>query len=630
MKITRKIASVLLSLVLLLMLFTACDAGSDADTDTSDTSGESNTSDTGTSDTDSADTKDSSIASVRRINGTDIEVTYLDAPKSDPRALKFTVKSNGEKQSYNMDYGYGGAVYFDGMLTLSLETALPEDAEVTLTYDGVTFDVPYEPYYQYEYISESGIPVRGSRAMLQGEETVKRAAEIIDLMLSESPEIAEQLVRSGAQLVIFGKGEHAYYIPEHRSGYDEAMLYVEGFGGTTCSVTESNIWHWVSGNTGPDSSYKTAYANESVLVHEFAHGIKLAGFDVMADQSLADEYQMVYRHAKASGLWRNSYAISNSDEFFATLSSIWFNVMIEAYANDGWDGVRGPINTREELYNYDPVSYNFFAKIYPYENLDGAWTPVPDTVTITGLGKEPAPDYDGAEYTFAYPGQSEASGVLDFSKTYKFSYSEADFIIDTAAVPGTGIGLWWDYLADYPDNAAMTYNIELVEGTEPEIKDGLTVYTVRIKGVRDGYLYQSGDYMLAGASAADAAEITLTVNGAGLATIGCDGRVLFVDGDPDNGTLVKLVEGEGSSFYIKDVSASSGGVVFAHNCEINGSAAGAILSEGEAATLTAAPTLDGKSFVRFECSAGTIADAASTETEFTMPAGDAVVWAIYE
>ena len=61
---------------------------------------------------------------------------------------------------------------------------------------------------------------------------------------------------------------------------------------------------------------------------------------------------MLYRHARAARtLARNSYAISNSDEYFATLSAIWFNVMNECAKDDGWDGTRGPINTRRRLYN---------------------------------------------------------------------------------------------------------------------------------------------------------------------------------------------------------------------------------------------------------------------------------------
>ncbi len=629
-----KTLAFVLSALFVLMSFAACGNDEPKDTDPADTA--DTTADTPETDK-GEDENETYIKEVRRINGTDIEVLYSNAyTGKDPRALKFAVKLDGEKQPFNLDYGYGGAIFFDHMLTLSLAEPLPEDAVLTLEHEGNTYDIPYEPYYLYEHKAECGIPVYGSRALIDGENTVKRAAEIIDDMLSESPEIVSQMIASGAKLAVFGKGEHAYFIPEHRGGYDEEMLYVEGFGGITCSITESNVWHWHSGNPSPiDKSYNTAYVNENILVHEFAHGIKIAGIDMMADQSLASEYQMVYRHAKASGLWPDSYAISNSDEFFATLSAIWFNVMNESGENDKWDGVRGPINTREELYNYDPVAYNFFAKIYPYQDLDGAWTPVPDTVTVTGLGKEEAPDYGDTEYTFAYPSSGESVGI-NFDATYKFSYKDADFIIDTAA-NSYGVGLWWDYLADYPDNAAMTYNLELVPGTEPETKDHLTTYKVYIKGVRDGYLYENGDYVTSAASIGtvpdELTEFTLVINEMGLATIGCGGRVLVVDPnvDPDNGTEIKLMDEGASEFYLNDVAAVAGNVLFIHNGKVDGSDAGAILAPGKTAVLEAEATLDGKTFVKWECSSGKIADEMALSTEFTMPSeGDAVVWAIYE
>lgn len=633
MKKTLKAVILLLAMMLVLVPFTACGDGEPDDT-------ESTPADTTNAEIegDGGENKPVTyIESARRINETDIEVIYSkDFTGSDPRALMFTVTADGgDRLSYNLDYGYGGAIFFDNILTLVLEEPVADGAEVKLEHDGVVFDVPYEPYYQYECVAECGVPVYGSRALIRGEETVKRAAEMIDTLLSESPEIAEQMVESGAKLAVFGKGEHAYYIPEHRGGYDESMLYVEGFGGITSSITESNVWHWHSGNSDtPDASYTTAYVNESILVHEFAHGIKIAGIDMMADQSLANEFQMVYRHAVASGLWPDSYAISNSDEFFATVSAIWFNVMNESGADDKWDGVRGPVNTRKELYNYDIVTYNFFAKIYPYTDLDGAWTPVPDTVTVSGLATVDAPDYGDVEYTLAYPGAVGFAGI-DFGATYKFFYSEADYIIDVSATTSTGLGLWWDFMADYPDSAgSMTYNFELVPGTEPVTKDHVTTYQVYIKNVRDGYIYQVDDHLFAAASLSavpdSPAVIELAVDETGLATIGCGGQFFFVAGEPTNGTEMKLVDDTASKFYIMDVSGESGNVLFVHNGTVNGDENGAVLAPGATAQLSAPETLDGKAFVKWTASAGALADETARETEFTMPDGDAVLWAVYE
>lgn len=644
MKNKFRIFALFLVFVLVMMPLASCGGDTQSDDTTTGTSDSTDTSVETSADTEepAADIS-SQIEYIRRINATDIEIQFNDSytGSENPRSSLFRVSGpDGERLSYNLDYGYGGAIFFDNMVTLSLAEPIPTDdtaPALTLTYEDVEFDIPYDPYYKYEYIAECGIPVRGSGALLLGEETVKRGAELIDMMLADSPEIAEQMVSVGAQLVVYGNGETAYHIPETRSSYDETMRYVEGFGGITCSITESNIWHWRDGNEGPEASYKTAYVNESILVHEFAHGVKIAGIDTMPDAELATEFQMVYRHAAASGLWPDSYAISNSDEFFATMSAIWFNVMNESNGDDTWDGTRGPINTRQELYNYDIDTYNFFAKIYPFTDLDGEWTPVPDTVTITGLGTEEAPDLSGQEIKFAYPETAGFNG-LNFGLVYKIKYTDADFILDTGAstgATGNGIGLWWDYSVDYPDSAgAMTYTFEQVPGTDVVVEDGVYTYKVYIKGVRDSYLYINDQCVTAealiGTIPESPTEFTVTVDGSGLATIGCEAGNFTVVDTPDNGAAVVFTEDAGCNWNIIDASSVTSYVIFIHDGEANGSANGVMAASGDQITLTAAAELDGKTFAGWRSTAGTIADAAATETTFTMPDSDVVIWADYQ
>lgn len=46
-----------------------------------------------------------------------------------------------------------------------------------------------------------------------------KALAIIDMMLEKIPEVAEELVRRGAEVSVFGLLENAYDVPEHRMGY---------------------------------------------------------------------------------------------------------------------------------------------------------------------------------------------------------------------------------------------------------------------------------------------------------------------------------------------------------------------------------------------------------------------------
>ncbi|MBI0125791.1 hypothetical protein H3U87_01330 [Bifidobacterium sp. W8101] len=46
-------------------------------------------------------------------------------------------------------------------------------------------------------------------------------------------------------------------------------------------------------------------------------------------------------------------------------------------ADDTWDGVRGPLNTRNELREYDPTGYDLLADIYPQTTLPYPWNTNP-------------------------------------------------------------------------------------------------------------------------------------------------------------------------------------------------------------------------------------------------------------
>ncbi|MFD1178234.1 hypothetical protein ACFQ3W_18240 [Paenibacillus puldeungensis] len=207
----------------------------------------------------------------------------------------------------------------------------------------------------------------------------KRACKMIEIMLCKRPEIGHKLAELHACLAIYGLQEDAYDIPEHRGGVDFLKYTVEGFGGTptipVTSVSEKNIMRYL------DGPYQTKYKNESILAHEFGHAVHLIGINNLEDQTLAKQFVSAYENAVANKLWPGTYAISNYEEYFATLTAIWFNVMAES--KDGaWDGVRGPINTREELREYDPVGYSFFESIYPDQSFPEPWDSTPDYFSL--------------------------------------------------------------------------------------------------------------------------------------------------------------------------------------------------------------------------------------------------------
>ncbi len=581
--------------------------------------------------------------SARRINDRDIEV-YFDGDFEfghAPKLSDFSVTVNGKQIELEDRYGRDGSVHFCRMTTIRMREKIPCDntADVQVSYGKTVLPVPFEDYYKYKLISKSGVPVKGSARLIWGEKTVARAAELVDIQLSASPEIAAQMVESGASLCIFGKGENAYHIPEHRSGYNIDSLYVEGFGGITCSITEANVWHWHNENESrPDPEYTTHYRNENILIHEFGHGVKIAGIDRMEDRSLYTEFQMLYRHAKYAGLWPNTYAISNSDEYFATLSAIWFNVMNECHADDGWDGTRGPINTRRELYNYDIDAYKFFSKIYPHRDLDGGWTPVPDLYKVTGLKDEPEVDFTGRNYILNYPETEPDYTGLKYNENYKLSMPREGLVIDTGASDGY-TGVWYDYSGDGHDESAMTFTFEEVSPAIEKMNDDEDeferIHTVRIKNVARGYLAVEENRISAiGDDTEKATVFTVTTMGTHpFAMIKVGDQRLVIDGKPDMGTPLTLTDDEarrGGMWHLGNFADLSKHLVFIHDGCADGKSRGTVAAKDDLVSLTAEAELDGKKFAGWIASHGEIENANSTSATLKMPDSDTVVWAKYE
>lgn len=240
--------------------------------------------------------------------------------------------------------------------------------------------VPRVDFYTQKVETKSGIIIKGDDTVKYS--SLELAAAQVEVELAKpGTGIAETMKSWGCSLAVYSPHENVYMIPEHRYGFRTSMYDLEGYGGNkwnncTSSIAEVNITR-TRGET-KDTYLNTMYPNENVLIHEFGHCIKSIGLEENPDQSWADAYFAVYENAVESGLWPNTYAISNSDEFFATMCAIWFNNMDDV---SSWnDGTRSPLNTREEMKEYDPLTYAFFESILPSdETLPSPWdVPSPD------------------------------------------------------------------------------------------------------------------------------------------------------------------------------------------------------------------------------------------------------------
>ena len=62
----------------------------------------------------------------------------------------------------------------------------------------------------------------------------------------------------------------------------------------------------------------------SFLIHEFAHAIHVWGLDTV-DPTFDGRLNLAYDAAMAKGLWKDAYAASNKEEYWAEGVGSWFN-----------------------------------------------------------------------------------------------------------------------------------------------------------------------------------------------------------------------------------------------------------------------------------------------------------------
>ncbi len=196
------------------------------------------------------------------------------------------------------------------------------------------------PFYK-KYLNASGYPIVSSDKV--NDYALREAAYLVDLMLSERPDLREAMITSGSRLIVIAHSEFTTDIPEysHLKPKDYWDARARGLGGSreeaVCSCAEENVLAYEG----------DPYSTENILIHEFAHNIHYRGM-IHLDPTFDDRLRGTYERAMAQGLWKSKYASVNPAEYFAEGVQSWFN------NNRPPDHDHNHVDTREELREYDP------------------------------------------------------------------------------------------------------------------------------------------------------------------------------------------------------------------------------------------------------------------------------------
>ena len=218
-------------------------------------------------------------------------------------------------------------------------------------------DLGYDPFYR-QHCSALGLDVMGSAAVVPG--AVERTAEIVVAMIGHRRDLIDEMIRQRTRVGVMATSEVTSDMPEYRGIYAQFPgtdwdTRARGLGATPTiplsSVGEGNV---VCNATD-------WYPGESIMVHEFAHTIRTMGL-AFVDPATNARIDAAHRAAMAAGRWWNTYAATNSDEYFAEIVQSYFDTNIEGPA--GGDGVHNRIDTRVELAGYDPVGFALVDELF--------------------------------------------------------------------------------------------------------------------------------------------------------------------------------------------------------------------------------------------------------------------------
>ena len=170
---------------------------------------------------------------------------------------------------------------------------------------------------------------------------MQRTYDIVTHMLAGRPDVLKAMVDQGMYLVIIGRDQVYTDLPENRNARNPDYLNerVRGTGGLPTSFGEENLL----------SLPIDRYDDESIAVHEFCHTIDSTLARI--DPTLRERKNAAYRNAVDKGLFKDTYAGSNSSEYWCEIAQAYF----DCNRINNWN--HGPIGGREQLKIYDPQGY---------------------------------------------------------------------------------------------------------------------------------------------------------------------------------------------------------------------------------------------------------------------------------
>lgn len=227
-----------------------------------------------------------------------------------------------------------------------------------------------DPFYA-KYLDAAGLPILSSQHVADA--ALLTARSLVEGLFRHRPGYARFLAGQGYRIAIMSTGEGTLDLPEQRHWKkperDDPRLtrcerkhYDERIGAKTDADYWNNRARGMAGILTSGSAEDllgdpySRYRGETIFVHEVSH-ILLHAIRAQ-NPKLYARVEAAYAAALREGRWKDEYASTTIDEYWAEGTQFWFNSNRLA----SFEGVR--ILSHKDLRRYDPALYAVLGQAY--------------------------------------------------------------------------------------------------------------------------------------------------------------------------------------------------------------------------------------------------------------------------
>ena len=294
---------------------------------------------------------------------------------------------------------------------------------------GPPVDLGLDPFYK-KHLDAGGLPIVAS--LTTNDLALNTVRDIVNEILANRSDLRDAIASQNVRVGVMASGTVLTNLPEFRDigEFEPGISWDERTRGGGVGPTDARPVLAIAEENLLCLGKADLYPYEDIFVHEFAHAVLNMGVERLpGGEDFRKRLNQAYSNALDAGLWNDTYAGENSDEYWAEGVQSWFGL------NDPPGSIHNEINTRLELEEYDPGLADLIREVFGEAVVTASCHETVDLERpFTIAGAVSGPDGKPLEGVglWAWQGQRSNSGVSNTrgDGTFSIGVPKGSFTID--------------------------------------------------------------------------------------------------------------------------------------------------------------------------------------------------------